>query len=208
MAKSNTRRMKVEERRAQLLQLGRQIFSEHAFDEISTDELARIAGISKGLLYHYFDNKRGFYVGTIAAAAAELNAVLQLDPELDPLAGLAASHTAFLDWIEQNRSIYLAVMRSGIGSDPECRRIIEGIHGGILSRMLSALGVAGDPAPRLRARLMGWIGFSEFLSLDWLETRELSRDEVLGLILEAWRPIVLEELPGSAMAGRLRIPVP
>ena len=46
-------RLLVDERRAQLLALGLRLFAEHSYDEVSIDELARAAGVSKGLLYHY-----------------------------------------------------------------------------------------------------------------------------------------------------------
>ena len=42
----------VEERRDQLLELGLRLFGSKPYDEISIDEIARLAGMSKGLLYH------------------------------------------------------------------------------------------------------------------------------------------------------------
>lgn len=37
------------------------IFSEHGYQKASTDDIVREAGISKGLLFHYFENKLGLY---------------------------------------------------------------------------------------------------------------------------------------------------
>ena len=58
-------RLEVDERRAQLMKLGIELFAARAYDEVSIDELSRMAGISKGLLYHYFPTKRDFYVATV-----------------------------------------------------------------------------------------------------------------------------------------------
>ncbi len=58
-------RLDVEERRKQLVALGNELFSKRTYDEVSIDELARAAGISKGLLYHYFPTKRDFYIATV-----------------------------------------------------------------------------------------------------------------------------------------------
>ena len=66
----------------QLLQLGRRLFNERAYDEISIDDIAAAAGISKGLLYHYFSSKRVFYVETVRAAATEMIAITAPPPQL------------------------------------------------------------------------------------------------------------------------------
>ena len=65
-------RLDVDARRRQLLALGTALFGSRPYDEVSIDEVARTAGISKGLLYHYFPTKRDFYVATVREAAAEL----------------------------------------------------------------------------------------------------------------------------------------
>src|SRR5688572_23935942 len=62
-------RLATDERRTQLLDLGRELFNTRPFDDISIDEIAAAAGISKGLLYHYFPSKRHFYVETVREAA-------------------------------------------------------------------------------------------------------------------------------------------
>ena len=65
-------RLEVDERRAQLLSLGCKIFSENAYDEVSINAIAEAAGISKGLLYHYFPTKRDFYVAALRETAKQL----------------------------------------------------------------------------------------------------------------------------------------
>jgi AcrR family transcriptional regulator len=65
-------RLDVEERRKQLVALGIELFAERTYDDVSIDELAHAAGISKGLLYHYFPTKRDFYIATVKQAAQEL----------------------------------------------------------------------------------------------------------------------------------------
>jgi AcrR family transcriptional regulator len=90
--KSQTRtRLEVEQRRAQLLTLGQELFSSSTYDELSIDDIARAAGISKGLLYHYFPSKRDYYVATIRVAAGEL--LHQTD---------TVAESSVLDWIDHN----------------------------------------------------------------------------------------------------------
>src|SRR6185503_20426450 len=65
-------RLEVDARRAQLLEVGRELFTTRCYDDLSIDEIAQAAGISKGLLYHYFPGKRVYYVESLREAAEEL----------------------------------------------------------------------------------------------------------------------------------------
>ncbi|MEO5770206.1 MAG: helix-turn-helix domain-containing protein, partial [Polyangia bacterium] len=65
-------RLPTDERRTLLLELGIRLFSTHSYEDISVDDVAVAAGMSKGLLYHYFKGKREFYVETIRAASLRL----------------------------------------------------------------------------------------------------------------------------------------
>src|SRR4051794_2922845 len=65
-------RLDLDKRRAKLLDLGIELFSRQTYEDMSIDDLAAEAGISKGLLYHYFRSKRDFYVETVRAASRRL----------------------------------------------------------------------------------------------------------------------------------------
>src|SRR6478752_927431 len=65
-------RLENDQRRAQILALARAAFSDRAYDDVSIDDLARAAKISKGLLYHYFPTKRDLYVAGLREIAEEL----------------------------------------------------------------------------------------------------------------------------------------
>ena len=64
--------------------------------------IAREAGISKALLYHYFPSKQDFFVATLQQGAEEIARRTEPDPDLPPLEALAGSLDAFLGWIEEN----------------------------------------------------------------------------------------------------------
>src|ERR1041385_2780165 len=93
-------RLDNDERRAQLLQLAVKSFSDRSYDEVSIDDLAREAKISKGLLYHYFPTKRDLYVAGLREIADELVAkVTQVPGTLPPPELVKEGLTAFLDYI-------------------------------------------------------------------------------------------------------------
>src|SRR3954465_5187372 len=74
-------RLHSDERRRQLLEAGARVFTEHPHDDAPLAPGPRAAGISKGLLYHYFPSKRDLFVATLEAAAAQLQRVTQPNPE-------------------------------------------------------------------------------------------------------------------------------
>ncbi|MDQ3974690.1 MAG: TetR/AcrR family transcriptional regulator, partial [Actinomycetota bacterium] len=114
-----------DQRRAQLVRIGEREFSHRPYDAVSIEEIAAAAGISKGLLYHYFPSKRDFYVAVIEAAATELREVTEPDPKLHDLERLRSSIDAYLDYVEQHAEAYVALMRGGIGADNQVRDIVD-----------------------------------------------------------------------------------
>ncbi|HEY3013924.1 MAG TPA: helix-turn-helix domain-containing protein, partial [Nocardioides sp.] len=68
-------RMTPDLRREQLLELGVRLFAHRSLDELSIETLAEEAGISRGLLYHYFGNKRDFHRAVVRKAADDLIAI-------------------------------------------------------------------------------------------------------------------------------------
>ncbi len=183
-------RLQVDVRRQQLLELGLELFGNQTYDELSIDEIAKRAGVSKGLLYHYFPSKRAFYVAAVREAARELLEETDVDRqlaghELDP-EGIRTRLRAFLVYISRRRVSYSFLLRGGIGTDTEVAEIIEETRQAVLDQMSSRLSRFGadTEAPSTRLRLRGWLGFLEAASLDWAERQELELEEFLELLVE------------------------
>jgi AcrR family transcriptional regulator len=121
-------RLEVDERRAQLLAVGMQVFSTRSYDDVSIDELARAAGISKGLLYHYFPTKRDFYVATVREGASQLLDLTVAVDATTPLERLNAGMDAYLDYVDRHGTAYVALMRGGVGSDPEVAMSLDWVE--------------------------------------------------------------------------------
>src|SRR5258707_13589556 len=58
-------RLDHDERRRQILQCARRLFSERPYPSVSTTELAREPGVPRGLLHHYFGSKRDLYLEVV-----------------------------------------------------------------------------------------------------------------------------------------------
>jgi AcrR family transcriptional regulator len=175
-------RMPVDERRDQLLDLGAELFARHAFAELSMARIAREAGISKALLYHYFPTKQAFFVATLQQAAEEVRRRTEPDPERPPAEALAGSLDAFLGWVEENATAYRKLLESA-GSVPEVGALIDEVRDRTSARILDGLGAGDDPPPRVRAAARAWLWFMDGAILDWLEHRDLTRAELRDFLL-------------------------
>ena len=180
-------RLGNDQRRAQLLGLARRAFSDRAYDDVSIDDLAREAKISKGLLYHYFPTKRDLYVAGLSEIAGELvEAVTSIPADLAPIERARAGLDAYLDHITRHKPAFVSLMRGGIGSDPEVAEVIEGVRRRMMDTFLKdspfAPVLAGDA--KFETSVRGWIGFVEFVTIDWCVNPRLSRVELRELLTE------------------------
>ena len=174
-------RMEVDERRAQLLAVGLASFSARPYDDVSIDEMARAAGVSKGLFYHYFPTKRDLYVAALGHSARQLLDETTTYRHGTPEERLRRGLTTYLDFVERHGQAYVALMRGGIGSDPEVAALLEETRSTFAARIIE--DVPHEAAgPLLHAALRGWIGFVEATSLDWAEHRATRREELVALM--------------------------
>jgi AcrR family transcriptional regulator len=157
--------------------------------------IAREAGISKALLYHYFPSKQEYFMATLAGGAEALRARVEPDPALPPAQALAEALDAYLGWIEDNADAYAKLFRSAAGV-PEVRELVEGVRAGTAQRILEGLGAGSNP--RARTAVHGWLWFMDGACLDWIAHRDLSRGDVHGMLLGT--------LAGALMAAGVSFP--
>jgi AcrR family transcriptional regulator len=177
-------RLQTDERRRQLLEAGARVFTQHSYDDASMAEVARAAGISKGLLYHYFPSKRDLFVATLEAAAAELREITQPDPALPIPEQLVTVLDAYLSWIEAHADSYVKLLESATGSD-DVRSYMAQMRGNTVERMIEVLVRGGDPAA-VRTALHGFLWFIDGACLDWLANRDLTRDQLRDMLATAF----------------------
>jgi AcrR family transcriptional regulator len=195
------RRLQADDRRRQLLERGAELFASHSYDELSMREIARKVGISKPLLYHYFPSKRAFFEAALAQAATELRVRTEPDPTLPPLDQLRESLEAFLGLIDENALAYRKLMQS-LGSVPEVRELVDEVRTKTAARILEGLYADGAP-PKARAAVHGWLWFMDGACLDWIEHRDLSREELRDLLLGTLLGTLTaaDAVPLEALAG-------
>jgi AcrR family transcriptional regulator len=179
------RRLGLDERREDLLRVGMELFSSRAYDEIWVEEIAEEAGISRGLLYHYFPTKRDFYVAVTRAASAEAAELTAPDPALPPAEQVHAGIDAFLRYAEEHSQGFLTAYRGSLAGDPAVRAIVEEGRQRQAERILNLMGSTTDPPLLLQFAVWGWIAFAQAVTARWLEERQPEREDVRDLLSKA-----------------------
>jgi AcrR family transcriptional regulator len=188
MELTQKRRLSTDARREQLLASGARLLAQRPYDEVSIEEIARAAGVSKGLLYHYFPTKKDFLIAALERGQDELAVLTAPDPGLPPAEQLAASLDRFLDFVEAHEAAYAAIFSSRGGGDPEIQAALEAGRQQRMDAVIESLATwEAAPAsvartPALETAVQGWFFFVEGAVLRWLERRDLERDELRELL--------------------------
>jgi AcrR family transcriptional regulator len=188
-------RLTSEERREHLLHVGVELLGRHGTADISIDEIARAAGVSKGLLYHYFPTKDDFLLAVLDRSQTEMDQGQVRDPELSALDQFDRNLDAFLRFVDVHAEGYLAVVNAR-GSEPRVQKLIESRRSRRVDELVALAAVLrGVPRDEVRTPLLvagieGWLGFSEGVIVRWLGDREIGRAEVHELLRRALIEVV------------------
>ncbi|MFH9572652.1 TetR/AcrR family transcriptional regulator [Streptomyces sp. NPDC017454] len=172
------RRMGVEERRQQLIGVALDLFGRRSPDEVSIDEIASAAGISRPLVYHYFPGKLSLYEAALRRASDDLAARF-VEPHEGPLgARLLRVMRRYFDFVDEHGPGFSALMRGGpaVGSST-ANALVDSVRQAAYVQILSHLGVT-DPPARLELVVRSWISLAESTALIWLDGRRVPREEL------------------------------
>ena len=191
--------MSTADRREQLLEAGVELLRQRPHEQVSLEQIAVAAKVSKGLLYHYFPTKTDFIVAALKRGQDQLALRLRPDPGLPPEEQLDAALEAFLDYVEGHATAYAAIFRRATG-DPAVAAALDEGRSAQARTLIAALAgwedspVSADPSPEVEVAIQGWLYFVEGAVLRWLEQRDIERERLCVLLKVA--------LVGSLFAAR------
>jgi AcrR family transcriptional regulator len=198
-------RLEHDERRRQILQVARRLFSQRTYTSVSTSQIAREAGVARGLLHHYFGTKRDLYLEVIRS-------IVQLPSNPVPLQApgrglehvITESAERWLTMLERNRGAWLAAVGAqGLGRDPEVEAILDEARERAADRLVEALGTfeAAHAPAEVKALMRAYSGMVEAASVEWLERGRLTREQVRAVLVRGFLSIVSEVLPAVQAAA-------
>ncbi|HEX3779864.1 MAG TPA: helix-turn-helix domain-containing protein [Pseudonocardiaceae bacterium] len=169
-------------RRERLLSAGREAFGRRPYDEVSLSEVAAEAGVAHGLPFHYFTNKRGFFLEVVRSMAAEMRLVHAVPPDLPPAGAMRSVMHQHIDYFQSRPHTLLGPMSSNLVTDPRVRDAFDEARWvGALS-VLSLIGI-DEPTAGVRLAMHAWLAFHDDLLTHWLVEPEFERERIVDLLL-------------------------
>ncbi|MBY8883532.1 TetR/AcrR family transcriptional regulator [Streptomyces sp. PTM05] len=196
-------RMPPTDRRTQILSAARRVLEVRPIDDLSVETVAAEAGVSPGLLFHYFGSQRKFRHTVLEAAAQELLDHVRPDPGLSPAAQLRAGIETFVDYVTRYPTIYQAVTRLGGGAG--VRTLHRSARSTLAGWITQGLASAGAPVtPALTFSVAGWLAYMEEVVLAWLDNPAMDRADLLDLCERTAYQVVMVALDDPAEWERIR----
>ncbi len=179
------RRLSADDRRRQLVGIGLAKIVETPIQDLSLDEVAAEAGISRGLLFHYFPTKTDFYLACISAAGRRMLRTTAPDEGLAPEEQVESLTRLMIEQIERRRDFYLALVHGHGVADPRVSEVMDSVREGSTDRVVRAL----DVAPRQRDVVRAWWAYTEDRALTW------------SAVPTGERPVLLSALVAECVAA-------
>jgi AcrR family transcriptional regulator len=194
------------QRREQILDAANVLFAERAYDEVSIEDIASSAGVTRGLVHHYFGGRKEVYIGLLERLGAQRENRLRPPVGRSARARVADTVSRWLDWTETNRTVWLATIARGEDiADPDVRRVVADLVERAVALLAAFHADIAQDSPRLRYALECWTALNRAATRRWLRgqaTREATH-ELLATTLEH----ILRTF-GSPPAPRRRTPPP
>lgn len=178
------RRLEPDARRAEILDAALRIYAERPYAEVSTSELAREAGVARGLLNHYFGTKRGLYLTALRILLTIPEQAATDLPGRTRTERAGAAVDWFLDTVATRQGLWLSVGVGGAGGDADVDAVVEEADETAADRVLAALLPDHDPHDEaVRARVRAFFGLVRAASREWLVRGSLDRGGVRDLLV-------------------------
>ena len=198
------RRLEPDARREQILQCAIRLFGERPYAAVSTIDIAREAGIARGLLNHYFGTKRDLYLAVVRQMVLpeEVDLVVPDGATLEERVDICVEW--FLDAVGEHGKTFVAVTGAeGVGDDPEIEKIMFEADNVAAQRVLEAMGLGASPRnEQQRAVIRAYGGMAKAAVREWIRHGSLSRAELKVLLGATLLTTVGEVFPQIAVPAR------
>jgi AcrR family transcriptional regulator len=176
------------DRRQQLIDTARALFTTRPYDQVTTSEIAKRAGVAYGLIAHHFENKRGLYLAAMNEIAAEIAAAQFTPPPnstddlIDQLRHALRRHISYIDGYAES---FISLIRGHLGSEPEQHDAVQTLRWQGAQRILHAIGVTEPISPVLRIAMHGWVGYLDEMMIERINTGEIDSEILVELATAA-----------------------
>ncbi|WP_207767605.1 TetR/AcrR family transcriptional regulator [Arthrobacter glacialis] len=190
-------RLNPDERRQQIFVCAQKLFNENPYEDVSATDIAAAAGVARGLINHYFGNKRNLYLEVIRISSTVSAVAVARLPEgsLEERIDLAVDW--FLDSLEKSGTSWLALGSGSMGRDPDLETILIAAENDSIELLIEACGLAGRTEGReqIRAMFRIYAQLARSGGREWLLRKTLTRPQVHALLASTLAVIVEKAVP-------------
>jgi AcrR family transcriptional regulator len=178
-------RMTGQERREQLIEIGRRVFAERGYEGTAIEEIAERAKVSKPIVYEHFGGKEGLHAVIVDRAVQDLMTRLMTSLEADhPREQVARAADAFLRFVEEEEDAFRVLIQDAPGgSGGSLPSVIADVATNVemvFARQLKRHDYDRKMAPVLARALVGMVAVT---GQWWLEERKPKRPAVAETIV-------------------------
>ncbi|MEV6304657.1 TetR/AcrR family transcriptional regulator [Actinoplanes sp. NPDC051861] len=177
------RRLEPDARREQILSVAIRLFGSKPYAEVSTTDVARIAGVARGLVNHYFGTKKDLYLEVVRIMLTVPSVAVEQLRVGEPAERADAIVNWFLDVVSRHSTSWLAAISAGgMAGDADVDAVISEAVDVAADSVLSALGLGDEPVEALRGMARSYVGLAIYTAREWLQRDALSREQVHTLL--------------------------
>jgi AcrR family transcriptional regulator len=184
-------RLTPEDRRAQLVALGVAFLADNPLEQLTIDELSARAGVSRGLLFHYFGSKQGLRREVVRTARDSMLHATEPVPDLPPLERLRDTLARIVAFVREHSGTFYSLVRGVASGDEEVRAVVEEARGEQAERVTAVfleLGVIDTPL--LRIALRSWIAFAEEALVESAIGTDLPNERIVAFLQRSAQGVV------------------
>jgi AcrR family transcriptional regulator len=194
------RRLAPDERRELLLGAAIDLFTDAPYAEVSISAIARHAGVSKSLVFRYFEDKRALYLEAVERVLGEVLIVSDPGSGLPLDERVRAALDGYLALIERHPRGFDHFALGDMSRDPDVRALLDRARDARAALLFERLGVTEPPA-LLRFAVFSFFRYVSTAMADWVEDPAISRDELLDLLRATLLATLAHALGAGAGAG-------
>ncbi|GAA1439175.1 TetR/AcrR family transcriptional regulator [Leifsonia poae] len=176
-------RLTPDERRAQLVALGVAALAEHPLDELTIEGLSAEAGVSRGLLFHYFGSKQGLHREVVRTARDSMLRATEPLADLAPLDRLRDTLNRIVQFVRDHRGTFYSLVRGVASGDLEVREVVEQARELQAERVVAVfLELGAADTVMLRIALRSWVAFAEEALVESAIDTDLVSEEIAAFL--------------------------
>ncbi len=183
MGSDRRSRLTPEERRAQLVALGVAALVDQSLESLTIEQLAREAGVSRGLVFHYFSSKQGLHREVARTARDSMLRATEPAIDLPPLERLRDTLTRIVQFVHDHRGTFYSLVRGAASGSPEVREVVLQARLAQAERLMTVFHELGvEETELLRIALRSWVVFAEEVLVESAIESDMSSPEIVSFL--------------------------